>query len=896
MLLSMYNTMIDVSIPNDDTVKQKNGNADMKEIYDRVPWFRELAKNIEAGGEAYLNDKAKQVDWGNNPSLLNYGDESIDPFSFIYFLAQKNTRNQREPVYTSIHEIFEISGKLPAPGMEELYNHPTPPSSPPASALFHDTENFKPDLLWKLFRQAVKSDKDNLYIEPENFKLALDIENVGVPKLTQCLFLINPECFLPIYNSPVQRQMMNEIKKELLTAYKTIIDRTKEIFPECHMCEASRAYYLLSTLPRQRKPLFYQIGTHADGPEGNDYWLKDFKPNNWVYTGGPGSQQGWGEDANDTAEHGYYKINRPERGDIIMVRTGAYQGKAIGIVEYNEYAESEKLDKDRRIHVVWINKTESELIRSLGQPLGFSGAKDIYQTFRETPSYTPTFEFIEMPKPVEDIAQVIENAKNFNKLTLESNSYVYEEKVFNSFTHWYYFQESGIFAPSKFIGYENTTLENYRRGEGRHGGETEKILKKWFKPLEQNSPHFKEISTKLDKYVRRLDRKVKKNFRIHIVTPEAHAVSQEQEPKTMKNPPPLNQILYGPPGTGKTWNTVNHAVAIIKKWPVEKLLENEKREVIKKRFDDELTNDKGQIHMVTFHQNYSYEDFIEGIRPVLDNETGKKELADKGDVRYELSPGVFKKIVERARNDEEQNYVLIIDEINRGNIAKIFGELITLIEPSKRLRGNDAATVTLPYSKDKPFGVPKNLYLIGTMNTADRSIALLDTALRRRFDFVEMMPRPDLLKDDQKKELEGVDCQQLLSVMNERIRILHDREHQIGHTYFMEVSDMDSLAKTFKNKIIPLLQEYFYDNWEKIDLVLNENGFITNEAISKKREKNQSLFKKNSELVRDNVDDTLKIYELSTNYEELLKKPESYIKIYQAETQPQQEGQNNQTT
>ena len=138
--------------------------------------------------------------------------------------------------------------------------------------------------------------------------------------------------------------------------------------------------------------------------------------------------------------------------------------------------------------------------------------------------------------------------------------------------------------------------------------------------------------------------------------------------------------------------------------------------------------------------------------------------------------------------------------------------------------------------------------------------------------------------------------QELLEKINERIRILHDRDHQIGHTYFLDVKDLDSLAKTFKNRIVPLLQEYFYDNWEKIDLVLNENGFITNEAIGKKREKNQSLFKKNSELVRDNIDDTRKIYELSTNYEELLKKPDSYIKIYQAETQPQQEAQDNQST
>ena len=170
---------------------------------------------------------------------------------------------------------------------------------------------------------------------------------------------------------------------------------------------------------------------------------------------------------------------------------------------------------------------------------------------------------------------------------------------------------------------------------------------------------------------------------------------------------------------------------------------------------------------------------------------------------------------------ERKDFVLILDEINRGNIARIFGELITLVEESRRLGRADETKVTLPCSGDE-FGVPENLYLIGTMNTADRSIALLDTALRRRFEFVEMMPDSSLLD----REVAEVHLGRLLDAMNERIRFLRDREHQIGHTYFLEVRGLDGLRKVFQKQILPLLQEYFYDDWAKIAAVLGNNGFV----------------------------------------------------------------------
>lgn len=166
-------------------------------------------------------------------------------------------------------------------------------------------------------------------------------------------------------------------------------------------------------------------------------------------------------------------------------------------------------------------------------------------------------------------------------------------------------------------------------------------------------------------------------------------------------------------------------------------------------------------------------------------------------------------------------YILIIDEINRGNISKILGELITLLEPSKRIGSNEELSVTLPYGKEN-FGVPKNLYIIGTMNTADRSIALLDTALRRRFEFIEMMPDFTLLN----KDCEGMDLQELLQKMNARIEFLLDREHTIGHSFFMEIQSINELKGVFTKKIIPLLQEYFYEDYAKIDAVLNGNGMI----------------------------------------------------------------------
>lgn len=199
---------------------------------------------------------------------------------------------------------------------------------------------------------------------------------------------------------------------------------------------------------------------------------------------------------------------------------------------------------------------------------------------------------------------------------------------------------------------------------------------------------------------------------------------------------------------------------------------------------------------------------------------------------------------------EHNKRVLIIDEINRGNISRIFGELITLIEPSKRAGAQEALEVTLPYSK-KPFKVPSNVYLIGTMNTADRSLAGLDIALRRRFTFKEMPPKPELFTN---LNIEGVNIKELLKMMNERITVLLDRDHCLGHAYFMPLFDTPTLAKLgdiFKQNIIPLLQEYFFEDWERIRWILNDQSKASSDAFIVEDKTNLStLFPKVSDKLR----------------------------------------------
>ena len=517
----------------------------------------------------------------------------------------------------------------------------------------------------------------------------------------------------------------------------------------------------------------------------------------------------------------------------------------------------------------------------------------------------------------------------------------------------------------------------------------------------------------LDEFNSMLERKDKRFLKYEDVNSDMNFEEEtkskviEEAFKTASHKSPLNQILYGPPGTGKTYNSINKAIEIIN--PNFDLTQD--RETVKKEFDRLVT--EGQIVFTTFHQSMAYEDFIEGIKPIIDE--GEDENKQ---VLYNVEDGLFKQLVKRAKeqkketietsnldnfdesweqlielirlkisNDEllkigsweyglsnkdslkysslnspskytftitkqnildvyqnkkarpsgafqkdmqdivdfmknkfqlkdfkeknseeivvenNQKYVLIIDEINRGNISQIFGELITLIEESKRLGEVEALEVTLTYSKKK-FGVPSNVYIIGTMNTADRSVEALDTALRRRFSFEEMLPSYDINELDY--FISDYKASEILKTINTRIELLLGREYVIGHSYFLdkttkELNDiknaiegvkflLDSvnsrvekdeikieltklnnllseketnrkrydeinLLESFYKNIIPLLQEYFYNDFGKIGLVLGK-GFVRAKSFENK---SKSIF---ADFELRNEVDFIKTYEV----------------------------------
>lgn len=243
------------------------------------------------------------------------------------------------------------------------------------------------------------------------------------------------------------------------------------------------------------------------------------------------------------------------------------------------------------------------------------------------------------------------------------------------------------------------------------------------------------------------------------------------------------------------------------------------------------SNVERRYAFVTFHQSFSYEDFIEGIRPAYIKETNS--------IDYSPKDGIFKEICRTAADHPEKDYAVFIDEINRGNISEIFGELIGLIEVDKRKDMENELSATLPYSKEI-FVVPRNLNIFGTMNSADRSVGTIDIALRRRFKFIPMNPNVKAISDEltlnrvDPQNVGGINVVKLFDTINARIELLLDRNHMIGQAMFMSIRNADDVVRIVRDKIVPLLEEYFFNDLQKIQMVFNdldESGELRADAI-----------------------------------------------------------------
>ena len=750
----------------------------MNHLFDWVPWFHELATRIATANEDDLVARARDVAWkedGSVPKLLDYGDHNIDPFSFFYTLATGCAgRAGRTRICRSVHQIFQLDASIPPLDVDDAFIFP---QGIPLNTLFHQDGAGDPELLWRLFRSFVGGPVSD---DRGDFQQALAIGNVGVPKLTQTLFLVNAEAYIPLDEST--RDLLPEPAVEVgdWHAYRSALDEARNRFPACAPYEINLVAWLLKSGGIEIQQNAWQVSSHVEGYPGEDHW-EEFASSNAVWTGGPGGGVSWADHAEGTSPNRLYPLQEPERGDVVLVRRAGH-GLAVGLVYRNLYREG--LSEDGRIDVLWLNKTDADLGANWTIQPGFGRAEAIAETFFANDAYHPTLELLQQF----GYGQAPVDTRNASPVTREAVQQAILE--FDRLGRDRFLTRYG-YAPARthwIIGRDRRyDMKPVWAAAHAHvdGGEPAN-------PRETNTADVRDQLQRLGFVIDAGD--------------EAHYAPAA-------GAGPRNRILFGPPGTGKTWATVGHALAIVD--GSDEIGDHDTTRFSELRFDPD--DGSGNIAMVTFHQNFAYEDFVEGIRPVL----------DEADLRYELTDGLFKRLADHAARHRDQRFVLIIDEINRANIAKVFGELITLLEDSRRLGKAEETVVTLPYSK-KDFGVPDNLYLIATMNTADRSIQLLDAALRRRFTFIEVMPDHD--HSAIPVDLDGVDCRRLLKVLNERIVVLLDREHQVGHTYFLDIADMAELSRRFREQVFPLLQECFFDDWAKLHAVLGNSSFVSKHA------------------------------------------------------------------
>ena len=686
--------------------------------------------------------------------------QKVDPLTFIGYFNRNNTDARKTGYCRLAKDKLGLKTGLPS-------DFDGIPRINPQKAWFFDFDEGSNTFtnLWNFANELNKGNVTN-----ESFSRILEIQNVGLAKLTQICFICKPDIYLPLDSNTKTFLKANGLSKEVelveesesFADYQSILTNVKKLFPDKNYAEISAGAYEDSGEPRH-----WLLGaTWGDQDKSEDF----IKRGVW--------ENGYTEDTDKANSIGKAKLIKV--GDQVAIKVGFVVEKKISTTGI------------KAIGTVLENKGDG---RTLKVNWTFTGPRfDI-----EGASYRQTVHEV---TNAEDINLIFKGT--FKSIRKSIN--VSEETAQNNESND---MNNKVDLPLNLILYGPPGV-----------GKTHQILKLREKFISSNSA---DESGKILKWTSErswweviIAAVIDLNRTVSVSEIEAHpflkAKIQQSATKTPRN------TIWGM----LQLHTINESTTVKfqkrseplvfdktedSKWFLtgdwkDSLADLVNELIFLKSKSPEATK---RYEVVTFHQAYGYEDFIEGIRPVTSEESDS--------VSYTIESGVFKRISERAKADPQNAYALFIDEINRGNIAKIFGELITLIEEDKRDGESNATSTVLPYSK-KEFSVPSNLYVIGTMNSVDRSIALLDMALRRRFKFQRIEPDSSLVVE----KIDGTNFRSIFEKLNERISVLLGEDYQLGHSYFLKdkIKTGEDLKSVWFDNILPLFQEYFFDDWDKL--------------------------------------------------------------------------------
>lgn len=758
----------------------------LKDYKDKQP---ELIALLKTAGVTEFTDKDKED--------RDIDLEEIDPFTFFCYIYKYGSQRRLQILQSiakalNIHYPSDEKG-IPSSNAQKVWLFPYK----------YQRVNNEMERLWTFFYSVF-----NDTITNEAFEDLLKIRGIARTKLTEALFNVNPEKYFPI-NGPTKPYLKEvfgiEPKFKTFEDYKKIL-RDLRSQTEKPFYQLSYEAWLWNESKNKQQTLRSDIAYWLYSPGKNAEHWDEFYNNNimaigWdelgdltrynsrdeIYEALKQSYGGEGDKKNNvTANHQF--CHDIEIGDIIIIKQGRHNLLGYGEVSSDYYFDSKRAAFKSCRDVNWKTKGKWYCDHSM-----------VVKTLTDITSYDSEREGSK--KYYEYLMSIMERKEEQNPKEVLSTGCV--NQIFY-----------GPPGTGKTYALKRDLFPLYTTKETSIG------LDQHFESVVKECSWWEVIAIALLQLGKS---KVNDIFNHKWVQKKAE----------LSNSNTVKPTLWGQLQS-HTIEECNYVNVKSKQQPlIFNKTEDSSWEILKDKVDNEVPElyelinkvenfnpspDKEikRYKFVTFHQSFSYEDFIEGIKPVMSDNT---EISE--DLGYKIEDGIFKEICKDAALDHNNRYAIFIDEISRGNVSAIFGELITLIEKDKRGGAINEMSIELPYSKKK-FSVPSNLDIYGTMNTADRSVEALDTALRRRFEFKEMMPDVNVIEG---LEVEEVSLSEVLNTINKRIELLVDRDHTIGHSYFVNADTKEKLADSFNNKIVPLLQEYFYGDYGKIGLVLGK-GFV----------------------------------------------------------------------